>query len=104
MPRIRLTEFLAALSLTTDLATGLPFEKGLRTCLVATAFAGTLGLRDADRAAGQTHVGTSGGLGRTVPPGVGACRQTLEPAGRAPPGWPSRPGSARRRWRPCSRS
>jgi len=30
---------LAALSLTTDLAAGMPFEKGLRTCLVATQFA-----------------------------------------------------------------
>jgi HD-GYP domain-containing protein (c-di-GMP phosphodiesterase class II)/DNA-binding CsgD family transcriptional regulator len=51
MPRVRVTELFAALSLTTDLATALPFEKGLRTCLLATAFAGTLGLDDADRAA-----------------------------------------------------
>jgi len=43
------TEVFAALSLTTDLASGLPFEKGLRTCVVATAFAGTLGLPVGER-------------------------------------------------------
>src|SRR3954447_5101647 len=51
MPRVRVTEVFAALSLTTDLATGSPFEKGLATCALATAFGGTLGLDDADRAA-----------------------------------------------------
>src|SRR4051794_35591796 len=51
MPRVRVTEVFAALSLTTDLATGLPFEKGLATCALATAFGGALGLDDADRAA-----------------------------------------------------
>jgi hypothetical protein len=35
---------LAALSLTTDLASGVSFEKGLRTCAVATAFGRELGL------------------------------------------------------------
>src|SRR3954452_11476208 len=49
MPRVRVTEVFAALSLTTDLATGLPFEKGLATCALATAFGGALGLDDADR-------------------------------------------------------
>jgi HD-GYP domain-containing protein (c-di-GMP phosphodiesterase class II)/DNA-binding CsgD family transcriptional regulator len=48
---VRVVEVLAALSLTTDLASGLPFEKGLRTCLVATAFADVLALRPDDRAA-----------------------------------------------------
>jgi hypothetical protein len=48
---IRVAEVLAALSLTTDLASGVPFEKGLATCTVATAFAGTLGLDCADRRA-----------------------------------------------------
>ena len=48
------TEVFAALSLTTDLASGLPFEKGLRTCLVATAFAGTLGLPAGERAVVHT--------------------------------------------------
>ena len=43
MPRLRVAEVFAALSLTTDLASGVPFEKGLRTCVVATAFAGALG-------------------------------------------------------------
>ena len=33
----RLVELLAALSLTTDLGSGVAFEKGLRTCLVARA-------------------------------------------------------------------
>ncbi|WP_045744455.1 HD domain-containing phosphohydrolase [Actinoplanes rectilineatus] len=39
MRTIRVAEVLAALSLTTDLATGMDFEKGLRTCVVATALA-----------------------------------------------------------------
>ena len=38
-PLIRVVEVLAALSLTTDLASGSAFEKGLRTCLVAEFFA-----------------------------------------------------------------
>ncbi|MBF6170667.1 HD domain-containing phosphohydrolase [Nocardia blacklockiae] len=46
---IRVTEVLGALSLTTDLATGAPFEKGLATCLVATALAERAGLTEADR-------------------------------------------------------
>jgi hypothetical protein len=46
--QIRVVEVLAALSLTTDLASGVPFEKGLRTCAVATAFARSLGLDEAD--------------------------------------------------------
>src|ERR1700760_3204879 len=41
---IRVVEVLAALSLTTALASGVPFEKGLRTCAVATAFGRELGL------------------------------------------------------------
>lgn len=39
MEDIRVAEVLAALSLTTDLAAGMTFEKGLRTCVVATVFA-----------------------------------------------------------------
>ncbi|MGC9496261.1 HD domain-containing phosphohydrolase [Streptomyces sp. WG7] len=39
MEEVRLAEVLAALSLTTDLAAGMTFEKGLRTCVVATVFA-----------------------------------------------------------------
>ncbi|MEV5833934.1 HD domain-containing phosphohydrolase [Nocardia sp. NPDC052112] len=49
MSSIRVTEVLAALSLTTDLATGMPFEKGLATCLVASALADRIGLDEADR-------------------------------------------------------
>lgn len=49
MASIRVTEVLAALSLTTDLATGMPFEKGLAVCLVADAVAGRLRLDEADR-------------------------------------------------------
>jgi hypothetical protein len=37
--RARLVDVLAALSLTTDLATGFPFERGLRACLVADGLA-----------------------------------------------------------------
>jgi HD-GYP domain-containing protein (c-di-GMP phosphodiesterase class II)/DNA-binding CsgD family transcriptional regulator len=51
VPEIRVVEVLAALSLTTDLAGGVTVEKGLRTCLVATAFAGALGLPTTDRTA-----------------------------------------------------
>ena len=39
-----MAEVLAALSLTTDLASGVPFEKGLRTCVTATALGRELGL------------------------------------------------------------
>jgi HD-GYP domain-containing protein (c-di-GMP phosphodiesterase class II)/DNA-binding CsgD family transcriptional regulator len=49
VPTIRVTEVLAALSLTTDLASGVPFEKGLATCAVSTAFAQVLGLDTADQ-------------------------------------------------------
>lgn len=49
MASIRVTEVLAALSLTTDLATGMPFEKGLSVCLVANAVAEQLGLDEHDR-------------------------------------------------------
>lgn len=42
--RVRLAELLAALSLTTDLGSGVAFEKGLRTCLVAGALAEALEL------------------------------------------------------------
>ena len=45
---IRATEVLAALSLTTDLATGAPLETGLACCLLATQFARGLGFDDAD--------------------------------------------------------
>ncbi len=51
MPPIRVAEVFAALSLTTDLASGVPVEKGLRTCVVATAFAGVLGMDATERAA-----------------------------------------------------
>ncbi len=46
---IRVAEVLGALSLTTDLGSGLPFEKGLRSCVVASAFADALGLSPAER-------------------------------------------------------
>jgi HD-GYP domain-containing protein (c-di-GMP phosphodiesterase class II)/DNA-binding CsgD family transcriptional regulator len=51
MVRIRVAEVFAALSLTTDLASGVPVEKGLRTCVVATAFGAALGLDEPDRLA-----------------------------------------------------
>ena len=55
---IRVVEVLAALSLTTDLASGLPFEKGLRTCLVGEAFGRELGLSESDFTTAQdTAVG-----------------------------------------------
>lgn len=51
LERIRVADVLGALSLTTDLGSGLPFEKGLRTCAVASAFAEALDLGLADRRA-----------------------------------------------------
>lgn len=48
---IRVVEVMAALSLTTDLATGVPFEKGLQVCLVADRLADELGLDAPTRAA-----------------------------------------------------
>jgi HD domain-containing protein len=47
--RIRLTEVLAALSLTSDLGSGVAFEKGLRTCAAACAFARVLDLDDREQ-------------------------------------------------------
>jgi HD-GYP domain-containing protein (c-di-GMP phosphodiesterase class II) len=46
--QVRVVEILAAVSLTTDLASGMPFEKGLQTCAVATSFARSLGLAEPD--------------------------------------------------------
>lgn len=43
-PNVRLAELIAALSLATDLGTGLPQEQALRTCLLATRFAAHIGL------------------------------------------------------------
>lgn len=48
---LRLAELLGALSLATDLGAGVPFEKGLRTCVVASLLADELELGAADRAA-----------------------------------------------------
>ena len=42
---------LGALSLTTDLASGLPFEKGLRTCALASALGVAAGLREDEQTA-----------------------------------------------------
>ena len=44
---LRLGELLAALSLSTDLANGMPLEKGMRTCLLAVTVGRRLGLDDA---------------------------------------------------------
>lgn len=50
MPTTGLTEVLAALSLATDLGSGFPPEKGLRTCLVALAVGGQAGMDDRELA------------------------------------------------------
>ena len=47
----RVAEVMAALSLTTDLASGLPFEKGLQVCLVADGLGARLGLAEPERLA-----------------------------------------------------
>jgi HD-GYP domain-containing protein (c-di-GMP phosphodiesterase class II)/DNA-binding CsgD family transcriptional regulator len=46
---IRVAEILGALSLTTDLGAGVPFEKGLRTCVAASGLASELSLNMSDR-------------------------------------------------------
>ena len=68
-PALRVTELLAGLSLTTDLATGAPMETGLAVCAVATAFAGTLGLATYARTA-VFHTALLGSVGCT------SCRPT----------------------------
>jgi HD-GYP domain-containing protein (c-di-GMP phosphodiesterase class II)/DNA-binding CsgD family transcriptional regulator len=49
MATIRVAEVFSALALTTDLASGVPVEKGLRTCIVASAFSARLDLSDGER-------------------------------------------------------
>jgi len=46
---LRLAELMAAMSLATDIAVGLPMEDGLLICLLATRLAEVLGLSDVDR-------------------------------------------------------
>jgi hypothetical protein len=46
---VRTVEVLAALSLTTDLASGVAFQKGLRTCVLAAAFAERLDVSEDER-------------------------------------------------------
>lgn len=46
---LRLAQVLAALSLTTDLGAGVPFEKGLRTCVIGSGLADALELELAER-------------------------------------------------------
>src|ERR1051326_5973554 len=65
MGGIRVAEVLAALSLTTDLASGVPFEKGLRTCAVATAFGRELGLAP-DELSVVYHTGLVRAIGCTA--------------------------------------
>lgn len=48
-PSVRLAEIIAALSLATDLGTGLPMEQALRTCLLATRLAAHIGLGEHER-------------------------------------------------------
>lgn len=50
MRETRVAELLAALSLTTDLAGGVPFEKGLQVCVLADEFARGLGVDEETRA------------------------------------------------------
>jgi HD-GYP domain-containing protein (c-di-GMP phosphodiesterase class II)/DNA-binding CsgD family transcriptional regulator len=63
--QIRLAELLAALSLTTDLGSGVAFEKGLRTCLVAGALGDALELDLAEQRAAY-QVGLLRALGCTA--------------------------------------
>ena len=50
VPRFRLAELIAALSLASDLGTGQPWEHALRTCLLALGVAEELGATEAELA------------------------------------------------------
>src|SRR5438445_247240 len=63
--RIRLTEVLSAVSLTTDLGSGMPFEKGLQTCVAASAFAAALRL-SADQRRAVFHAALLRAIGCTA--------------------------------------
>src|SRR5438270_9440986 len=63
--RIRLTEVLSAVSLTTDLGSGMPFEKGLRTCVAASAFASAMRL-SADQRRAVFHTALLRAIGCTA--------------------------------------
>ena len=63
--RTRVAEVLSALSLTTDLGSGMPFEKGLRTCVAASAFASVLRL-SADQRHAVFHAALLGAIGCTA--------------------------------------
>jgi hypothetical protein len=63
--QIQLAEVLAALSLTTDLGAGMPFEKGLRTCVVASTLASALRLSVEMRRA-VFHAALLGSVGCTA--------------------------------------
>lgn len=62
---IRAVEVLAELSLTTDLASGVPFEKGLQTCVLATAFAARLDVPVPERST-VFHAALSRSIGCTA--------------------------------------
>ena len=62
---LRLADVLASLSLVADLGFGLPAEKSMRSCLIATALARRLGLAEAEvvgvfYTALLEHIGCSG--------------------------------------------
>ena len=63
--RVLLAEVLAVLSLTSDLGSGVAFEKGLRTCVVASAFGQSLALADAEQRT-VFHTSLLRGLGCTA--------------------------------------
>jgi HD-GYP domain-containing protein (c-di-GMP phosphodiesterase class II)/DNA-binding CsgD family transcriptional regulator len=63
--RTRVAEVLSALSLTTDLGSGMPFEKGLRTCVAASAFASALRL-SADQRRAVFHAALLRAIGCTA--------------------------------------
>jgi hypothetical protein len=63
--RTRVAEVLSALSLTTDLGSGMPFEKGLRTCVAASVFASVLRL-SADQRRAVFHAALLGAIGCTA--------------------------------------
>jgi HD-GYP domain-containing protein (c-di-GMP phosphodiesterase class II) len=52
-PSVRLAELIAALSLATDLGSGLPLEQALRSCALATRFAAYIGL--GERECGEVY-------------------------------------------------
>jgi hypothetical protein len=61
-PRLRLAELIGALSLATDVGSGLPFGQGLRAALIAVRLSEEVGLTEAEAAQAYYLEGRQGRL------------------------------------------